>query len=136
MRVGKNHKGNKSDAELTIIRRLKFENQKLKKQMSKLRKQMSRIDIDRYSNLKDLLEAQAAEDDSLDVKIELEDLKEKWLCHECKQDYLRIIIVPRADGLFYIRKCASCDHRTKLKKYTDEIDGIDSSGKQVAISTQ
>ena len=126
--MGKSHKSSKSDTELTAIRRLKLENQKLKKQMSKLRKQLSRIDIDRYSNLKDILEAQAAEDNTFDAKIELEDLKQKWMCHACKEDYLRVIIVPRADGLFYMRKCASCNHRTKLKKYTDEIDGVAADG--------
>lgn len=131
--MGRSHKGSRSDAELTEVRRLRLENQKLKKQMGKLRKQLSRIDIDRYSNLKDMLEAQAAEDGDFDVKVELEDLKEKWLCHSCKEDYLRVIIVPRADGLFYIRKCASCSHRTKLKKYTDEVDGINSNGEKVII---
>jgi hypothetical protein len=130
--MGKSRRS-KSDTELTEIRKLKLENQKLKKQMGKLRKQLSRIDIDRYSNLKDIIEAQQAEDSGFDAKIELEDLKEKWMCHACKEDYLRVIIVPRADGLFYIRKCASCSHRTKLKKYTDEVDGVDSSGNPLII---
>jgi len=125
--MGRSHKS-RGDTELTEIRRLKMENQKLKKQMSKLRKQLSRIDIDRYSNLKDMLEAQAAEDSNFDAKVDLEDLKQKWICHECKEDHLRVIIVPRADGLFYMRKCASCDHRTRLKKYTDEVDGINTDG--------
>jgi aspartyl/asparaginyl-tRNA synthetase len=130
--MGKNNKSGKSDTELTTIRRLKLENQKLKKQMSKLRKQLSRIDIDRYSNLKDIIEAQAIEDDGFDAQVDLEALKEKWMCHECKQDYLRVIMVPRADGLFYIRKCASCKHRTKLKKYTDDVNGINFDGGVVA----
>jgi len=129
--MGRSHRGSHSDAELTTIRRLKLENQKLKKQMSKLRKQLSRIDIDRYSNLKDILEEQAAEDENFDVKIELEDLKEKWICHGCKEDYLCVIMVPRADGLFYMRRCASCFHKTKLKRYTDEVDGIGTDGQLV-----
>lgn len=131
--MGKNHKGSHSDTELTAIRRLKLENQKLKKQMSKLRKQLSRIDIDRYSNLKDMLEEQAAEDENLDVKVELEGLKEKWVCHGCKEDYLRVVMVPRADGLFYTRRCASCHHKTKLKRYTDEVDGIGTNGQLVRV---
>jgi ATP-dependent exoDNAse (exonuclease V) beta subunit len=130
--MGRSHKG-QSDTELSEIRRLKLENQKLKKQMGKLRKQLARIDIDRYSNLRDMLEAQAAEDGGFDAQVELEELKQKWLCHECKEDYLRVIIVPRADGLFYMRKCASCSHRTKLKKYTDEVDGLDSSGQPIEV---
>jgi hypothetical protein len=132
--MGRSHKGSRGDSELTDVRRLRLENQKLKRQMSKLRKQLSRIDIDRYTNLKEMLEAQAAEDEGFDAKLELEQLKEKWICHECKNDYLRIIIVPRADGLFYIRKCP-CGHRTKMKKYTDEVDGLDSNGQHVAIES-
>lgn len=130
--MGKNRKG-QSNTELTLIRRLKLENQKLKKQMSKLRKQLSRIDIDRYSNLKDIIETQAYEDEDFDITVELENLKQTWLCHSCKNDYLRVIIVPRVDGLFYIRKCPSCNHRTKLKKYTDEVDGLDSNGERLVI---
>jgi len=125
--MGRGHKG-RSDSELTEIRKLKLENQKLKKQMGKLRKQLSRIDIDRYSNLKDMLEAHAAEDNTFDATVELEELKKKWACHKCKEDYLRVIIVPRADGLFYIRRCAACNYRTKLKKYTDDIDGVAADG--------
>lgn len=130
--MGKNHKG-RSDTELSEIRKLKLENQKLKKQMGKLRKQLSRIDIDRYSNLREIIEAHAYEDESFDSSVYLEELKQKWLCHGCKLDYLRVIIVPRADGLFYIRKCPACDQRTKLKKYTDEVDGLDPSGRPLTI---
>jgi rubrerythrin len=128
--MGKSHRP-KNDTELSEIRRLKLENQKLKKQMGKLRKQLSRIDIDRYSNLKDMIEAQAYEDDTFDAKVELEELKNKWICHSCKEDYLRVTIVPRADGTFYFRRCPSCLNKTKLKRYTDEVDGIDSSGKPI-----
>jgi Zn finger protein HypA/HybF involved in hydrogenase expression len=125
--MGKGHKA-KSDTELSEIRRLKLENQKLKKQMSQLRKQLSRIDIDRYSNLKNILETQIAEDSGFNTKIELEKLKDKWLCHTCKEDYMRVIIVPRIDGTFYFRRCPSCHNKTKLKPYTDEVDGVDSNG--------
>lgn len=111
------------DGELKVNRRLKLENDKLKKQISSLRKQLSRIDIDRYSNLKDIIEAQDEEDDNFDSKTALEDLKAKWECHECHEDYLKLIIVPRLDGTFYFRKC-SCGHRTKLKKYNDNVEGI------------
>lgn len=127
--MGKRHRTSRNDTEFSEVQRLRYENDKLKKQISKLRKQLSRIDIDRYTNLKEMIEAQAAEDESFDGTMYLEELKHKWMCHECKEDYLRIIIVPRADGLFYIRKCASCNHRTKLKKYTEDVDGIGSDGK-------
>ena len=130
--MGRNHKG-QSDTELSEIRRLRLENQKLRKQMSKLRKHLSRIDIDRYANLKEIIESQAAEDDGFDTKVELEYLKQKWLCHSCKQDHLRLILVPRADGVFYLRKCGTCTNRTNLKRYTDEVDGLDSNGEPIEV---
>ena len=131
--MGRGHRGSRSDSELDEMQRFKLENQKLKKQIAKLRKELSRIDIDRYSNLKDMLEAQAAEDSNFDGVFELEKLKKKWNCNSCDKDYLRLIMVPRFDGLFYMRKCPSCEYRTKLKKYSDGVDGLDSAGQPVEV---
>ena len=124
-------KGRRSvgDGEIRDNKRLKLENQKLRKQISSLRKQMSRIDIDRYQNLKDIIEAQEVEDDSFDTVIALDELKRKWECHGCQTDYLRLVVVPRIDGTFYFRRCPTCKNKTKLKKYTDEVEGIDGEDK-------
>ena len=104
--------------------RLKAENQKLKKQISSLRKQMSRIDVDRYSNIKDLLDAHDLEDNNFDSKTALEDLKRKWECHVCKDGFLKLIILSKTGVPYYFRKCSSCDNKTKLKLYDDTIEGI------------
>ena len=110
--------------ELKELQRLKYENQKLRKQISSLRKQLSRIDIDRYSNLKELVESQDKQDKQFDKKLELKKLKDKWICWECGRDHLRLIIIPRLDGTFYLRRCPTCSHKTKMKKYVDGIEGI------------
>lgn len=122
--MGRKNRKPSNDKELKEVQRLRHENQKLRKTISSLRKQMSRVDIDRYQSLKEDLEELEAQDSSLDLKQQHEDLKKKWLCHKCKEDHLRIIMIPRLDGLFYIRKCGSCNNRTKLKKYTDEVEGV------------
>lgn len=124
-------KGRRSvgDGELRDNQRLKLENQKLKKQISSLRKQLSRIDIDRYSHLKDMIEQDDANDAPYNTKDALEDLKRKWECHKCARDFLRLVIVPRQDGTFYLRRCPTCMHKTKLKKYNDEVEGIGSDDK-------
>lgn len=121
-------KGRRSvgDGEQRDNQRLKLENKKLKQQISSLRKQLSRIDIDRYQSLKDMIENQAEEDTQFDTDQALEDLKRKWECHTCARDYLRLVIVPRADGTFYTRRCPTCLNKTKLKKYTDDVEGITS----------
>lgn len=131
--MGRNHRGSRSDAEFSEVQRLKYENQKLKKQISKLRKELSKIDIDRYSHLKDIIEAQDIETAGFDKDHELRQLKDKWLCHSCKQDHLRIVLIPRVDGVFYLRKCGSCSNRTKMKKYNEGVDGLDSKGEPIKV---
>lgn len=117
------------DGELRVNQRLKLENQKLKKQISSLRKQLSRIDIDRYQSLKDIIEAHDEQDIEFDSTMALDDLKRKWECHKCARDFLRLVIVPRVDGTFYLRRCPTCMHKTKLKKYNDDVEGIGSDDK-------
>lgn len=114
------------DGEIRDNQRLKLENQKLKKQISSLRKQLSRIDIDRYQSLKDIIENQAEEDNQFETDRALDDLKRKWECHVCAKDYLRLVVVPRQDGTFYFRRCPSCMNKTKLKRYTENVEGITS----------
>lgn len=114
----------RSDKELQEVQRLKLENQKLRKQIGSLRKQLSRIDIDRYTHLRDIIEAHEEEDDEFDSKVALKQLKSKWQCHDCGKDYLRLILVPRIDGTFYFRRCLSCGNKTRLKKYTPNVEGI------------
>lgn len=113
------------DGEIRENKRLKMENQKLRKQISSLRKQMNRIDIDRYQSLKNIIEAQDIEDETFDAKFALEDLKKKWECHKCARDFLRLVVVPRIDGMFYFRRCPTCMNKTKLKKYNDNVEGIE-----------
>jgi hypothetical protein len=124
-------KGRRSvgDGELRDNKRLKLENQKLRKQISSLRKQLNRIDIDRYQSLKDIIEAHEEEDAGFAGQLALADLKKQWECHGCKTDFLRLVVVPRIDGMFYFRRCPTCKNKTKLKKYTDEVEGIDSEDK-------
>lgn len=92
---------------------------------------MSRIDIDRYSHLKDIIEAHDEQDQAFDKEYELKKLRDKWICHDCARDILRIIIVPRADGIFYFRRCQNCSHKTRLKKYTENVEGIDTNDKPI-----
>ena len=110
--------------EFDELQRLKYENKKLKKQISQLRKQLAKIDVDRYQNLKELVEAQQKEDKELEEKIKREKLKEKWKCYECKEGYLRLMIFHRPDGDFYYRRCTRCGHKTKLQRYNKDVDGI------------
>lgn len=116
----------KSDSEISDNKRLKLENQKLKKQISSLRKQLARIDLDRYSYLKDVIEAHEQEDQEFDVKISLEEEKRKWECFDCHDGVLRLIMLSKAGEPFYFRRCDNCAKKTKLKKFTESVQGIKS----------
>ena len=107
------------------LQRLQRENEKLKRTIQSLRKQMARIDINQYQNLKEIIESQEDFYSFEDKQEELKKLKDKWKCKECDKDILRLIIVPRLDGSFYFRRCQNCGHKTKLKKYTEDIEGIE-----------
>lgn len=112
-----------NDNELKETRRLKLENQKLRKEVSSLRKQLSRIDLDRHHNIKEILEEEQ-QNTSNSSKNNLDELKHRWECHTCHNDYLRLTIVRRIDGIFYFRRCPACLYKTRLKKFTNDIEGI------------
>lgn len=128
--MGRGHRGSRNDSEFKEVQRLRHENDKLKRQIAKLRKELSRVDIDQYSHLKEIIESQE-DTEEFDKKSELDRLKEKWACHKCSRDILRVIIIPRADGIFYIRRCITCGNKTKMKKYDNFIEGIDTNDKLI-----
>jgi len=106
------------------LQRLQRENEKLKRTIASLRKQLSRLDIDQYQNLKEIIESQEVFETNLNKQEELNKLKKKWECHGCGRDYLKLIIVPRLDGVRYFRRCTTCGNRTKMKKYTEDVEGL------------
>lgn len=110
-----------SDGEHDRMQRLVHENQKLKKQISALRKQMSRIDVDRFQNLKDLLDAQDRENQQEALARRQEDAQKEWQCWDCSEGTLRLTILERRDGVFYYRKCDSCPKRTRLQPYGAKV---------------
>lgn len=109
-----------SDSENDRLQRLSNENKKLKQQIAQLRKQISRIDVDRFQNLKDLLDSQDREEQQEAAR---EHEAKLWECWDCKKDLLKLVVMERRDGVFYFRRC-SCGRRTKTQKYTDKVKGI------------
>lgn len=113
-----------SDGDYELLDKLKHENKKLKKQISALRKQIAKLDIDRYENLKELVDKHN-EQDLEEQKIKEEEfLNKKWQCHECHEGVLKLKILERRDGIWYYRSCNLCKNRTKLKRYNSEVEGI------------
>lgn len=113
-----------SDREYSELDKLKQENKQLKKRVESLRKQISRLDIDRYNNIKELVNKYNEEDNKEQFKAEQKKLKQRWECHECRNGFLVLTILNRRDTTMYFRKCNNCNHRTKLKKYTESVEGV------------
>jgi hypothetical protein len=116
---------NKPKRDEDLIHKLTRDNEKLKKTISSLRKNLSRLDVDRYAQFKELLDSQDSAQNDSDKLYELDRLKKKWTCKVCEKDYLKLLLVHRPDGVFYYRKCQNCDHKTRLKKYTDDVKGVE-----------
>lgn len=120
--MGKSKKG---DQEFTREQRLVHENRLLKRQLSSLRKELARVDLDRYTNLKETIEQHYQEDRAQEGRDILEKVKKEWSCKEpdCT-GYLEIFLFTKIDSIWYYRRCNCCTHRTKSQKYTPEVKGI------------
>lgn len=140
--MGKSRRGHK---ELSKEQELKYENKEfrrrerdkdnqilqLKREVSSLRKQLARIDLDRYSYIKDSLEEHyAQEEEVVDNERLLADLKKSWLCKECGAGYLEVILYNKIGETWYYRQCNSCVHRTKSQRYSADVKGIIKNGKR------
>lgn len=128
--MGKSRRGAK---EFTREQRLANENKKLKQQIAQLRKQLARLDLDRYDSIKEMLEEHNPESQSEFGAEFLENLKKSWLCNDCRNGYLEIILYNKVDATWYYRKCSNCPHRTKSQRHSPEVKGII---KKAAIDAQ
>lgn len=121
-------KNHNKDSDWSDDKKLKEENKKLKRTVQSLRKQLSRIDVDRYQQLQELVDTQVKEDkqfhDEPRRESKREEAKEKWRCFECGEGFLRLLVLNRPDGVFYIRKCSDCRHKTRVKRYSSDVQGI------------
>ncbi|MBF0442901.1 MAG: hypothetical protein HQK54_13425 [Oligoflexales bacterium] len=121
--MGKSRNSRGSRKEHDEIHHLREENQKLKRQLNRLRKQIARVDMDKFQNIREVIEAQQKEDDAFVEEMKQKKLIEHWQCFKCGRDYLRLIIIYRPDGDFYFRRCPTCNKRTKLKKLEENVVG-------------
>lgn len=105
------------------LRKALRENEKLKRKINRLRKELARTDIEKLAELDEIADIQERkEKEKQDKRREEEKYRKKWLCHDCGKDILKLVIISRPDGLFYLRRC-SCGKKTKLQKYTENVEG-------------
>lgn len=108
----------RGDKEYTRLQEALHENGKLKRENASLRKQLARLDLDRHSYVKDIVDEHLANEERGETTLEMvERLKEEWRCHECKTGFLEVIPFSKAGKTWYIRQCNNCTHRTQSKPY-------------------
>ena len=110
-----------ADGEQDQVQKIRSENKRLKLQISQLRKQLSRVDLDRFQNIKELLDSQDKEEHDIAAEAKNKTLAEQWKCWKCDSGHLRLIIIDRRDGPHYSRNCDYCKNRTRMKKYHDKV---------------
>lgn len=121
--MGKNTRG---DKEFTRLQEALHENKKLKKEINQLRKQLARLDLDRHSYVKDIVDEHLAQEEQQEsAENMLKKLKEAWKCHNCKDGYLEIFTYNKINETWYRRECTNCSHATKAQRYSpDKVQGI------------
>lgn len=118
-------KSRRGDKERSREQELKYENQKLRREISGLRKQLARLDLDRHSYVRDIVEEHLADEDIvISTQDMLESMKNEWKCRECHSGFLEITLYSKMGQPWYFRKCNNCPHRTTSKAYTPEVKGI------------
>lgn len=120
--MGKSRRGTK---EFTREQRLVNENKRLKRELANARKQLARIDLDRYDTIREMVEEHRDTKEQPEFGAEfLENLKKTWLCNDCRQGYLEIIVYSKLGNPWYYRQCNHCPNRTKAQKHSPDVKGI------------
>jgi len=119
--LGKSRRGSR---EFSREQKLVHENQRLKRQLAALRKQLARLDLDRYAQVREIIEQHYQEDKAQEGRDILEKMKQEWKCHECTGGYLEIVLYNKIQDTWYYRICTNCAHRTKSQRYNPDVKGI------------
>ena len=117
-------KNTRGDKEYTRLQELIHENKKLKREIASLNKQLARIDLDRHSFVKDIIDEHYAEEErEKNTDKMLQSLKNEWPCHECKTGQLQVNPYTKAGETWYYRQCNNCKNRTKGQKWHPSVKG-------------
>lgn len=119
--MGKSRRGSK---EFSKEQKLAKENKALKRELSKLRKEFARLDLDRFTNVSQMIAEAYQEGQEEAGQDVINVLKKQWECKECPGGFLEIIIYNKISEPWYYRKCSCCPNRTKSQKYNPSIQGI------------
>jgi hypothetical protein len=110
----------------TREQKLQKEIEKLKRENNRLRKLLARIDLDRYDQVREIIEEHYAKDRKDEGQEILDKMKDEWKCREPEcLGFLEIILFNKLTETWYFRRCNCCPNRTKSQKYDPKsVKGI------------
>ena len=111
------------EKELSQLQTARREIEKLKREVSSLRKQLTRLDLDRHSYVRDIVEEHYTRENNEAAMEIIESSKSFWKCRECSEGFLEIMEYPKMGISWYYRKCSNCKHRTKSQQLTPNVKG-------------
>lgn len=120
-------KARRGDKERSNEQRLKYENSKLRREVSSLRKQLARLDLDRHSYVRDIIEEHmAGEEVDQSTQSMLKSMENTWRCNSCNEGHLQIQLYSKIGETWYYRACSNdCGNRTVGKPYDpNSVKGI------------
>ena len=134
---GRSYPEKEKDSE---VQRLKQALKRKDKEMEKLKSELKTYEAAFQKNiqflkgktkdlsLQDLLAGAKKEQNLKQIETSKEETyqehKARWKCFDCNIGIMKIIVVPRQDGRYYIRCCNNdlCKKRTELKPFTDDVE--------------
>jgi hypothetical protein len=104
----------KTDKEYTREQELSYKNKELQKEIARLRKSLDKLKFGWCPKCLGL------EGEENHAPIEPPKIKERT-CYSCGKANLIMIRYHKPDGTWYYRSCPLCGHRTRSKRYTEDV---------------
>lgn len=119
-------KSTRGQKEYTRLQEIIHQNKKMKREIASLRRQLAKIDLDRHSFVKDIIDDHYADEEhEQETDKMLKSLKDTWKCNSCNEGHLEIKIYTKVNQTYYIRQCNNCAKKTKSQVYNpDKVKGI------------
>jgi len=106
------------DKELSRVQKMAHENKGLKEEIGRLRKTISRMDSGWCPGCLKKYEKDSQDLEDPDIQ---KSIKSERPCFKCGDGKLILVKYYKINEVWYFRGCDKCQHRTRGKRYTEEV---------------
>jgi hypothetical protein len=114
----RSNKSPRTDNEFSKNDKTKHENKKLKQEVARLRKAILRLESGWCPNCTGTPKEEVSSDPQ---PVEIAPKKDRS-CYKCKEGKLVLIKYSKIGEIWYLRRCDGCQHTTRGKRWTDEVE--------------